>query len=50
MLVKEPGVTPEEALAVIERVHAPGYVASIRELSARGGGFIDADTCEWSDV
>lgn len=43
--MKEPGVSPEEALRAVERVHAPEYVAEIRALSQRGGGFIDHDTC-----
>ena len=43
--MKEPGVTPEEALRAVERVHDPSYVAEIRQLSQRGGGFIDHDTC-----
>lgn len=43
--MKEPSVSPEDALRIVERVHDPNYVAEIRALSQRGGGFIDHDTC-----
>jgi acetoin utilization deacetylase AcuC-like enzyme len=32
------------ALGLLEAVHAPVYVARVRQISARGGGFLDADT------
>jgi acetoin utilization deacetylase AcuC-like enzyme len=31
-------------LSLLEKVHLPAYVAAVREISARGGGFLDADT------
>jgi acetoin utilization deacetylase AcuC-like enzyme len=31
-------------LALLEAVHAPAYVALVREISQRGGGYLDADT------
>jgi acetoin utilization deacetylase AcuC-like enzyme len=31
-------------LALLEAVHSPAYVATIRQIAARGGGFLDADT------
>jgi acetoin utilization deacetylase AcuC-like enzyme len=31
-------------LPLLEAVHAPEYVAAVRQISARGGGFLDADT------
>lgn len=43
--MKVPGVSPDEALRAVERVHSPEYVAEIKALSQRGGGFIDHDTC-----
>lgn len=43
--MKEPGVSPEEVLRAVEAVHDPSYVAEIKALSERGGGFIDHDTC-----
>ena len=38
--VEAPRATREQ----LERVHAPAHVDAIRELSVRGGGFIDLDT------
>jgi len=29
---------------LLERVHDPGYIDRVREVSARGGGYLDADT------
>jgi acetoin utilization deacetylase AcuC-like enzyme len=38
-------VTPEPApVAAIARVHAPGYIDSVRKLAADGGGWLDWDT------
>src|SRR5215207_2189255 len=31
-------------IAAVERVHDPRYVEALRDLAARGGGWIDADT------
>jgi acetoin utilization deacetylase AcuC-like enzyme len=31
-------------LSLLEAVHAPAYVAAVRQISARGGGFLDSDT------
>jgi acetoin utilization deacetylase AcuC-like enzyme len=31
-------------LALLQAVHAPAYVATVRQISARGGGFLDSDT------
>jgi acetoin utilization deacetylase AcuC-like enzyme len=38
--VKAPAATREQ----LERVHSPRHVEAIRELSERGGGFLDLDT------
>jgi acetoin utilization deacetylase AcuC-like enzyme len=35
---------PQAARGQLERVHTPAHVDAIRELSERGGGFIDLDT------
>jgi hypothetical protein len=45
--MKEPGVSLADALRAVEAVHDPSYVAEIKALSARGGGFIDHDTCAY---
>ena len=38
-------VTPRPvALPMLERVHDRGYIDRVREISARGGGYLDADT------
>jgi acetoin utilization deacetylase AcuC-like enzyme len=41
-------MTPIRPLPVdpdlLEKVHTPGYVAAVRRISERGGGFLDADT------
>ena len=38
-------VTPKPApLSAVQRVHAPAYVETIREVAERGGGWMDADT------
>jgi acetoin utilization deacetylase AcuC-like enzyme len=31
-------------LPLLEAVHTPAYVTAVRQISARGGGFLDADT------
>jgi acetoin utilization deacetylase AcuC-like enzyme len=31
-------------LSLLEKVHAPAYVARVRQIAGRGGGFLDADT------
>ncbi len=31
-------------LGLLEKVHAPAYVAKVRQIALRGGGFLDADT------
>ena len=31
-------------LALLEAVHSPAYVAAVRQIAGRGGGFLDADT------
>jgi acetoin utilization deacetylase AcuC-like enzyme len=31
-------------LALLEKVHSPAYVATVRQIALRGGGFLDADT------
>jgi acetoin utilization deacetylase AcuC-like enzyme len=31
-------------LSLLKSVHAPAYVAAVRQISARGGGFLDSDT------
>jgi len=38
-------VTPQPVgLPLLERVHDPDYIERVRETSARGGGYLDADT------
>jgi acetoin utilization deacetylase AcuC-like enzyme len=31
-------------LALLEAIHSPAYVATVRQIARRGGGFLDADT------
>jgi acetoin utilization deacetylase AcuC-like enzyme len=31
-------------MGLLEAVHSPAYIATVRQLAARGGGFLDADT------
>jgi acetoin utilization deacetylase AcuC-like enzyme len=31
-------------LGLLEKVHAPAYVAQVRQIAGRGGGFLDSDT------
>ena len=45
LLADRPAVTfGPAAPEVVERVHAPAYVAAVHELAAAGGGLLDADT------
>lgn len=46
--MKEPGVSLEEALEAVKAVHDPDYIAKIKALSERGGGFLDYDTCTYA--
>lgn len=40
----------EEALEAVKAVHDPDYVAKIKALSERGGGFLDYDTCTHAET
>jgi len=40
----QPVIPQPVGLPLLERVHDPGYISRVREIAARGGGYLDADT------